>query len=160
MTEADVPRLLKKIAFLIGDWNVVLEVKPTPEGDWIKSAATSRFETILDGAAVRQTFEGHMMGQRFLGLGYFCFSRMTGKWQHSWIDNLAALISYYEGDFVDDKWELVGVEKGPQASSFQVRLAWFSIGETAFDWLLETSPDGQTWWPVMKMAYTRRVPVA
>jgi hypothetical protein len=156
MAETDLPRLLKKIAFLLGGWNVVLEVKPTPEGDWVKSAATSRFEVVLEGAAIRQTFEGYMTGQRFLGLGYFCFSRMTGKWQHSWIDNLAALISHYEGDFVGDTWVLTGAEKGPQSSFFEVRLTWLSIGPTAFDWLLETSPDGQNWWPVMKMVYTRK----
>ncbi|MDD4051560.1 MAG: DUF1579 family protein [candidate division Zixibacteria bacterium] len=154
------PTLLKKIAFLLGDWNVTMEVKPDPEGEWVKSAATSRFETVLGDAAIRQTFEGSMMGQRFLGLGYFCFSRMTGKWQHSWIDNLAALISYYEGDFIEDKLVLTGVEKGPETSSFQVRLTWHSIGESAFGWLLETSPDEQSWWPVMKMDYTRAIPVA
>ena len=151
------PTLLKKIDFLPGDWNVTMEVKPDPQGEWVKSTATSRFETVLDGAAVRQTFEGTMMGQPFLGLGYFCFSRMTGKWQHSWIDNLAALISYYEGDFVGDTWVLTGVERGPETSSFHVRLTWHSIAESAFAWLLETSPDGQNWWPVMKMAYTRKM---
>lgn len=157
MTETDVPRLLKRIAFLIGDWNVVLMAKPDARGDWEKSAATSRFEVVLEGAAIRQTIEGYMAGQRFLGLGYFCYSRMTGKWQHSWIDNLATLISIYEGDFIDDAWVLIGTEKGPQNSSFLVRLTWKSIAENSFDWLLETSADGQTWWPTMKMAYSRKV---
>jgi hypothetical protein len=156
MTDTGIPRLLKKIAFLVGSWDVVLEVKPDPGADWVKSAATSRFEVVLDGAAIRQTIEGYMGGQRFLGLGYFCYSRMTGKWQHSWIDNLAALISTYEGDFIDDTWVLIGEERGPQGSSFQVRLTWKSIGSSTFDWLLETSPDSQNWWPVMKMAYSRK----
>jgi hypothetical protein len=147
--------LLGKIAFLLGDWNVTMDVKPDPQGAWVTSAATSHFETVLDGAAIRQTFEGTMMGQPFLGLGYFCFSQMTGKWQHIWIDNLATLISYYEGDFVGDTWVLTGVEKGPESSSFQVRLTWRSPAETGFEWLLETSPDGRNWWPAMKMAYTR-----
>lgn len=156
MTEQNVARLLKKIAFLLGDWDVVLEVKPDPGGDWVKSAATSRFEIVLEGVTIRQTFDGYMTGQPFMGLGYFCFSRMTGKWQHSWIDNLAALISYYEGDFVDETLVLIGMEKGPQDSSFQVRLTWKPVDADTFDWLLETSPDGQKWWPVMKMAYRRK----
>jgi hypothetical protein len=156
MTEQIAPRLLKKIAFLLGDWNVVLEAKPDPDGEWVKSAAASRFEIVLEGAAIRQTIDGYMAGRRFLGLGYFCYSRMTGKWQHSWIDNLASLISIYEGDFIDGAWVLIGTEKGPQNSSFLVRLTWKSIGENSFDWLLETSADGQTWYPTMKMAYSRK----
>jgi hypothetical protein len=155
MPQTGPPRTLKKIAFLEGCWEVVMDVKPDPNADWIENKAVSNFQWILDGAAMEQTFEGSMMGRPFNGRGYLAFNRYSGKWQHSWSDNVAALLSFYEGDFDDDKLVVIGREATPE-TSFQVRITWFNITENEFDWLLETSLDGQKWLATMRAVYKRK----
>ncbi len=157
MADAGILMQMKRLAFLVGDWDVALEIKPTPQGEWEKSAAHCRCEPILDGAALQQVFEGTMMGQPFLGRGFFCYNRITGRWQHNWIDNLAALISTYEGGLEEERLVLTGSEKSPEGE-FRVRLIWFHITADHFEWVLETSVDSRTWMVVMKMTYTRKAP--
>jgi len=149
------PRQLKKIAFLEGDWDVVMSVKPHPDGEWVKTTGVSSFRFILDGTVLEQDYIGDMWGQSFKGRGFLCFSRFTGRWQHSWSDNIAAIISIYEGDFIGGRLIVTGEEKTPQANFF-ARATWFNIGEDKFDWILETSPDGDLWTPTMKAVYSKK----
>ncbi len=149
------PRSLKKIAFLEGRWEAAMAVKPDPHADWIENKGESVFRWILDGAVMEQTFEGSMMDRPFNGRGYLAFNRFSCKWQHSWSDNVAAILSFYEGDFENDKLIVIGRETAPE-TSFQVRITWYNITENKFDWLLETSMDGHQWLATMRAVYNRK----
>jgi len=156
MPQTGRPRQLDKIAFLEGTWTVVMSVKPDPRGDWIETRGESTFGWILDGAILEQTYEGDMMGRPFLGHGQLAFNRFTSRWQHTWSDNTAAILSIYEGNFDEERLVVIGRENTGQAS-FSVRVTWQNITDNKFDWMLETSMDGKDWTPVMKAVYSRKI---
>ncbi len=154
MSQTGPPRLLKKIAFLEGKWDVVMSVKPDPNADWIETEGNSEFRWILGRTILEQLYDGSMMGQPFKGRGNLAFNRYSGKWQHTWGDNVAAILSMYEGDFTEGKLAVTGKEITP-GSSFLVRITWYNITDDKFDWVLETAHDESDWVPTMKAIYTR-----
>lgn len=149
------PRLLRKIKFMAGDWDVVMSVKPDPQGDWVETKGKSTFRFILEDSVLEQDYVGEMWGRPFLGKGYFCFNRFSGKWQHTWSDNGAANISVFDGDFIEGRLVVVGEEKTPDGG-FQSRATTYNISENKFDWMLEMSRDGDVWRTVMKAIYSRK----
>lgn len=148
------PRLLRKIKFMEGDWDVVMQVKPDPQKEWIDTTGKSTFRFILDGAVLEQDYVGEMWGNAFLGKGWFGFNRFSGKWQHTWCDNGAANISVFEGDFLHGKLVVTGQEKTSDGV-FYSRATTFNIADDRFEWMLETSPDGKLWTAAMKAIYSR-----
>lgn len=155
MSQAGRPRQLRKIAFLEGAWTVTMSVKPDPRGGWIETHGESTFAWILDGSVLEQIYDGDMQGRPFLGRGHLAFNRFTSKWQHTWSDNTAAILSIYEGDFDDERLIVIGQESTGQAS-FSVRVTWYNMTNDKFNWLLEISTDGTEWSPMMKALYTRK----
>jgi len=155
MPHTGAPRLLRKIAFMEGDWDVVMHVKPEPQGDWIKTTGTSSFRFILDRCVLEQVYEGVISGSPYRGKGFFAFNRFSGKWQHVWSDNVAAGINAFEGDFEDGKLIVWGREKSP-GGEILTRATTFNISDDAFDWILESSADGEAWTPIMKATYSRK----
>ena len=156
MPQTGPPRQLKKIAFLEGDWDVIMKVKPSSQSAWVETQGRSNFQFVLDGAVLQQIYEGVMSGHTFRGIGYIAFNRFTGKWQHVWSDNVAAVISIYEGEFNEGRLEVVGDERTDK-TTFQVRASWFNIQADRFEWKLDTSADGVTWTPFMSAVYTRGI---
>ena len=156
MAQSGPPRLLRKIRFLEGDWIVAMDIKPDPKGEWVNTEGTSTFRLILDKAVIEQDYDGIMYGQSFKGKGLFAFNRFSGKWQHIWSDNGAANISVFEGDFVQGTLVVTGEEKTPDGT-IGSRATTFNITDDRFEWMLEMSYDGETWMPVMKAVYTRKV---
>jgi hypothetical protein len=154
MSSTGAPRLLRKIAFLEGDWNVVMSVKPSPRTDWSETNGKSTFRWILDRTILEQDYDGTMGERTFQGRGYLAFNRFSGKWQHTWADNVAAILSLYEGEFAEGRLIVTGKETTPQ-STFWVRIIWYNISDDKFDWVLETSSDGKDWSPTMKAAYNK-----
>jgi len=155
MPQTGAPPQLSMVSFLEGDWDVVMHVKPDPAGDWVETTGTSTFRLILNKTILEQDYTGDMWGQAFLGKGYLGFNRFTDTWQHSWSDNIAAIISLYEGQFENGELVVVGKEKTPQ-DTFYVRVRWFNISEANFEWVLETSFDKESWSPSMKAVYARK----
>lgn len=155
MPQTGAPRILKKISFLEGKWDVVMSVKSGPNADWIKTEGRSEFNWILDRTVLEQVYDGSMMGQPFKGRGYLAFNRFSGRWQHTWADNAAAILSMYEGEFAGGKLVVTGKEITP-GSSFLVRITWYNISDDNFDWVLETAHSEDEWSPSMKAVYSRR----
>jgi len=137
-----------------GDWGVVMRVKPDPQGRWVDTTGRSTFRFILDGSVLEQDYVGEMWGRAFLGKGIFCFNRYSGKWQHIWSDNGAANISVFEGDFMQGRLVVTGEEKSADGSFFS-RATTFNISDDSFEWMLETSPDGDNWTAAMTAVYSK-----
>jgi len=155
MPQTGAPRLLRKIAFMEGDWDVVMHVRPDPQGGWIKTAGTSSFRFILERCVLEQVYEGVISGSPFRGKGLFAFNRFSGKWQHVWSDNVAASINVFEGDFEDGKLIVWGRERSPDGEIL-TRATTFNISDDAFEWILESSADGEAWTAIMKATYSRK----
>jgi len=155
MPHTRAPRLLRKIAFMEGDWDVVMHVKPDPQGGWIKTTGMSSFRFILDRCVLEQDYKGLISGSPFRGKGLFAFNRFSGKWQHIWSDNVAACINVFDGDFEGGELIIWGREKSPDGEIL-TRATTFNISDDAFEWILETSADGEAWTPIMKATYSRK----
>jgi hypothetical protein len=149
------PRQLKKIAFLEGNWEVAMSVRPEARADWIETTGTSTFRWILDRSILEQTYEGSMMERPFKGRGYLSFNRFSHRWQHTWCDNIAAILSIYEGHFDEGRLVVTGEEK-TSGGGFLVRIMWYNITDNKFDWVLETSQDGKNWGSIMKAVYIKK----
>ena len=155
MPQSGAPRLLRKIAFMEGDWNVVMHVRPDLRGEWMETTGISSFRFVLDGCVLEQVYEGVISGSPFRGKGFFAFNRFSGKWQHVWSDNVAANINIFEGDFVEGKLVVSGKEKS-SGGEILARATTFNISENAFEWMLESSVDGEAWTAILKAAYSRK----
>jgi hypothetical protein len=155
MSPGGPPQELQKIAFLEGQWDVVMSVRNDPRAEWNDAPGTSSFKWILEKAVLEQVLETAMMGRPFLGRGYLAYNQFSGKWQHTWSDNVAAILSIYEGNFEDGRLSVIGKEV-TRRSTFYVRVVWYNIADDKFDWVLETSRDAEKWTPMMKAVYTRK----
>jgi hypothetical protein len=155
MPQPGPPRQLEKIGFLEGNWDVIMSVRPDPKVDWNETPGNSSFKWILEKAVLEQTYDGKMMGRQFLGRGYLAYNQYSGKWQHTWSDNIASILSIYEGEFEGGRLSVVGKEVTVQ-STFYVRVEWYNITDDKFDWVLETSKDAGEWTPMMKAVYSRK----
>jgi hypothetical protein len=151
------PIQMKRIASLAGRWDVIMKVKPQAAGNWVDTTGVSTFEFILDGAVLYQVYDGIMIDRPFKGVGMFAFNRRTGLWQHTWSDNVDGGISLFEGAFSGGRLVVTGQERTGD-TTILIRSTTFNIAESKFEWVLETSPDGEDWTPMMQAVYTKNGP--
>lgn len=150
------PDEMKKVAPLVGEWDVVMKMQMEPGGEWTESSGECTYELILDGCAIRQTYTSETGGMSFKGGGIICFNRTSGKWQATWLDNMSASLSVYEGGYEDGQMVVYG-EETYGGQTFKVRNSTFDITEESFRWKAEMlMPDGKTWMKNMDGLYTRK----
>lgn len=150
------PAEMKQLALLVGTWDVAAQIKAGPNAPWANSNATCTFASILDGAGLEQVYQGEYQGVQFKGTGIICYNRGTQKWQASWIDNMGAMLSLYEGDYADGKLVCSG-EDHVGGITMQTRVTMSNISDKRLDYLLESSMDGgKTWMEYMKAVYTKK----
>lgn len=155
MPEMGPPAEMKQLESMVGSWDVTMQTRQMADQPWIDTKGTCTYEYILAGAALRQHYEGDMMGMPFNGETTICYNRETKKWQMTWIDNLFGIMSYYEGDWKDDKL-IAGNRETWQGMEYLSRMTTYNITEDSFDWMMEMSTDeGKTWFATMKAVYTR-----
>jgi hypothetical protein len=151
------PEEMKMMKDVVGVYDVEQQWRMDPASEeWETSNGVATYELILDGAAVRHTYESEMMGMPFHGLGLIAFNRETGKWQQAWVDNMGAQISYYEGNYKDGQMVTVGEEKW-QGQTYLARITVYNMEPDGFDWKYEMSMDGgKEYFTSGKAHYTKR----
>ena len=150
------PEEMKKLASLEGEWDVVMEFN---EGDtvetWVKSEGSCRYSYILGGAAMQMEFTSEYMQMPFHGLGVECFDRETGQWQMTWLDNMGARFTLYNGVHSDDR-SVFTAEDIWQGQKYLSRISTIKESDTSFRWSMEMSMDGgKTWTESGKAVYTK-----
>jgi hypothetical protein len=157
MPEMGAPEEMKAMAGMVGEYDVAFEYKMTPEADYTLIQAQASITAILDGACQRMDFKGDMMGMPMHGIGWTTYSRGLGKYQATWVDNLNASISYYEGTRMGDKLVFTGEDYGPDGSTVLGRHTYSDITDNSHKWTMEMSADGGTTWTTWARAtYTRK----
>jgi hypothetical protein len=156
MMTVGAPPEMKQVAVLEGTWDVVMQMRMSAEAPWMESKGVCVYKMALDGCALEQTMTADVGGMPMTGTGMTCFNRGSGKWQSSWIDNLSAGLSLYEGDFTNGRMVVSGVDKLPGMTVIS-RITTYNITPARFDWLAESSFDnGATWVEVMKGVFTKK----
>lgn len=151
------PEEMKMCAGMAGTWDGVLKFQMAPtDTTWMESPTVVTFAYILGGAAMEMKYEGSMMGMPFQGLGVEAYDRETKQWQMTWIDNMAARISFYNGERTKDG----SVYSGPEQMMGQEYIGRITVTNataSSFDWKGENSMDGgKTWWLWGTAKYTKR----
>ncbi|MCK5126385.1 MAG: DUF1579 family protein [candidate division Zixibacteria bacterium] len=150
------PVELKELKYLIGAWDVDMKMRQDPSQPWQDMKSSGSYDYILNGAAIRQNYKGEMMGMPFVGESTMCYNRELKKWQVTWLDNMFAQLSIYEGNMVDGKFVVQG-EELYMGKAYLSRMTISSLTEKSFDWLMEMSIDGgKTWFSTMKAVYTKK----
>lgn len=150
------PPEMKQVAFLIGEWDATMKFTMGDTTKWEESKGIAKWEPIVDGGALVGTFESQMSGTPMKGFGLTAFNRETGKWQTTWLDNMLAFISLYEGDFTNGRLTVAG-EDIMQGKKYVTRITMYNITPTKFDQLFEMSMDGGKTFVVNgKGTYTKR----
>jgi len=149
------PPELQQLAKMVGTWDYAGEARMTPDAPWMPHTAAAVNAFVCGGAAYQSDFIGPIMGMEMKGLGLTTFDRESGKWQTIWTDNMAARISYYEGDFKDGKLVFSGQDK-MQGQTIHTRVTYSDITDTTHKFLMENSMDGQTWFESMRGTYTKK----
>jgi hypothetical protein len=135
------PEEMKQIASMAGVYDVEFKFRMDPNQDWTTTKVLATIKMVLDGAAQQMDWQGEMMGMKFSGLGLTAYNRETKKWQNTWVDNMSGQISISEGDLVDGKMVLSGVDM-MQGMKVHSRHTWYNMTDKGFEWSMEMSMDG------------------
>lgn len=150
------PAEMKQAANLVGEFTVAMKYNMGDTTQWMESSGTLSNVLILDGSAIEGVFNSTFMGMPMNGKGITCYHREKKKWQMTWVDNMGAALSFYEGDFKDGKLVVQG-EDVMQGQTYLTRITYSNITPQKHDWLLEMSADGgKTFVPGLRAVYTRK----
>lgn len=150
------PAEMDKVEFLLGDWDVTMKMRMSPEAPWVESKGTATTETILDGCVQRMTFEGDVMGMPLVGMDHLSFNRETGQFESFWVDNMSASFSKMSGSLEGDSMVMTG-KTMRMGQEMHMRTVSEKVSDDVFEWTMEDSFDGgETWNESMIMTYTRK----
>ena len=135
----------RALDFWLGHWTVTW-------GDGL--TASNHVEAILDGAVIRETFDGRP-GADFTGASLSVYSPHLDLWRQTWVDS--------QGSY----WAFTG---GPQGDRFifatddlcdgrpiKLRMVFYNIAAASLDWDWERSDDGGATWTLQwRLHYTRQ----
>lgn len=150
------PEEMKQLAGQEGVYDVTFKYRMDPTQAWVTTNGLCTMKNILDGAAQEMIWQGEMMGMNFKGRGLICYDRATGKWQTTWIDNMAARVSYLTGTLADGKLVMEG-EDIMEGQEVLVRNTTYNMTDHGMESKMEYSTDGgksyMTW---ATETYTKR----
>jgi hypothetical protein len=99
------PEQMELARELTGNWTTETTVL-IPNQPPSVSKGAAKFDPIMGARFMRETFDGEMQGQKFVGEGLFCFNAVSKEYESTWIDNSATGIMLSSGK-KDGKGDLV-----------------------------------------------------
>lgn len=79
----------KKLANIVGTFNVKVKTWMKPGEAPAESTGTAVHKWVLGDRWVEQRFEGNFMGQPFMGIGYTGYDNIQKKYVSTWMDNMS-----------------------------------------------------------------------
>jgi hypothetical protein len=143
----------KKLAALVGDWTGDETLHPSPwdpAGGAAQAQVTNRW--VADGFAVVQEYEQRRNGKvTFRGHGVFWFDPTRDEYVMHWWDSVGGTAGEFRGRFDGDVLAL----RCPMPQGGHSRTSWVISGDDAHTFLMEVSPDGESWQPAMEGRYRK-----
>ncbi|RKZ11354.1 hypothetical protein DRQ53_14020 [bacterium] len=150
------PAEMKALAFMLGEWDVAMDYREGPEGEWVTIAGSAVSKSVLDGCAHRMDFEATLMGMPFKGFDHTTYNREYGRYESVWMDNMSAKMGIMRGNFEGDELIMQGPDK-MQGMEFLARSVSTKVSNDEIHFAMSMSvDDGATWFENMKMVYTRK----
>ncbi len=143
---------------LAGQWGGEETVHPAPwEPAGGSATAFINNRIVLNGFAVVQEYEQYRDGKpTFSGHGLFWWDAAASEYVMTWFDSMMGVPANFRGTFDGDVLRLLNTM--PQGGFARCSFDCGMPGEYVF--LMEISPDGETWTPAMEGAYGLLTPPA
>ena len=139
---------------LTGEFDVEFEYRWDPTKDWQKTTGEASVYPVLDGSAIQMDFSAVIDGMKFKGRNVLTYHRGLGKWRESWVDNMSASLTMYEGSYEDGVLVTAGTNV-VQGMTMHFR-STVKPNKKGFTWKQEMSMDGESYMEAAKATYTRR----
>ncbi len=135
----------RDLDFWLGRWTVTW-------GDGL--SATNHVETILDGAVIRENFDGRP-GADFIGASSSVYSPHLGLWRQTWVDSHGSYWAFTGGP-QGDRF-VFATDDQRDGRAIMLRMVFYNIAADSLDWDWERSDDaGATWTLQWRLHYTRQ----
>ena len=89
----------KRLAAMIGTFNVAIRTWVDPTKPPIESSATSVSVWVLDKRYIQMMLAGKLDGEAFSGIGYIGFDNVTKLYEATWMDTGSTGMTWYKGGF-------------------------------------------------------------
>lgn len=93
----------KKLAPMVGTFNVTVKSFMAPGAPPMESTGTSENSWVLGGRWVEQKFTGSFMGMPFNGIGYTGYDNMKKQYVGTWMDSMSTSMMSSTGTSADGK---------------------------------------------------------
>jgi hypothetical protein len=148
---------LHKLDGLIGNWDVVVERRLSPPGQWDTSNATSMFKKTTGGVVIEEDFDGNLQGKPFSTKTIIVFNHFTNKSQRTFIDSEHGVLVDYDGEekgdttFFDKNWIY------PNNTTVKLRVIYTIISSKDFLVKSMRMPENTLKWDLTdRMRYIKR----
>jgi len=133
------------LGFWLGQWDVSW-------GDGL--TATNRVELILEGAVIRETFDGRP-GADFQGTSWSVYSQRLDCWRQTWVDSQGSYWAFSGGP--QGERFILSTDDVRGSQPVKLRMSFYNIAADSLDWDWERSDDnGANWTLQWRLHYTRR----
>jgi hypothetical protein len=86
----------------VGEWTGTCKMWMDPESAPTESKCTATIKSMMDGRFTTCEVKGDMGGMPFTGFGIYGFDNVSGKFQHTWVDNMGTGMMNGTGDLSAD----------------------------------------------------------
>jgi hypothetical protein len=158
LTRASVgpPPEMQQIVGLVGTWDVVRKTRWDTTQPPLENKAECVNAMILNGCALERSVTSQLGHIAYEGKGSISYHKGLKKWQYTWLDNTAGLLSYYQGSMTNGKLVVTGEDITPEITVW-TRITISNITDMRYEEMVESSRDGgKTWAVVATSVYTKR----
>lgn len=154
---------LSQLDFLLGKWNVAIDVEKNEHQPGQQYKATSQVVELLDGVAFQETLTIEIEDKVMSMLSVFAYDRQKDVFRVTRLDSNMGNLDVMEGNFNEDgKLVITNENNGTAIKNYETGTTMFSrltlnkLSESKFEIAWEMSKDdGKTWTTVGEMTYTR-----
>ncbi len=148
--------------FWLGDWSVKVQERivskeaPTKEAWTPLAPGSNHVVSVLNGCAVAENFAaaGGPKGASWSGKSYSTWVATEKRWRQTWVDDSGSYLAF-SGGMQNGEMILTGE---PGANGSTMRMVFYDIAKDHFQWRWESTRDGKSWLPMMKIEYRRVSP--
>src|SRR4051812_29704320 len=85
-----------QLDFWLGDWDVVVHARKSPDSDaWADAPGTQHVEKLLGGCAISESFTASGPGPAWAGRSYSSWQPAPlGKWRQTWVDDQGSYLAF------------------------------------------------------------------
>jgi hypothetical protein len=126
--------------FWIGEWDVAIRARETPEASWGEARGTQRVESILGGCAISEMFAADGPGAPWAGRSYSSWQPKRGVWRQTWVDDSGSYLAFTGGS-ADGVMTLVGEERKTDDGIVQMRMVFSDVTPDSLHWEWQRTTD-------------------